>query len=134
MSGAHLLYADGASRGNPGAASIGAVLYAPGNPDPVVEISEAIGTTTNNVAEYRAVIAGLEAAVARGVERLVVRLDSQLLVRQIEGDYKVKAAGLKPLHRRAVELLGSIPSAVLEHVPREKNAVADALANAALDR
>jgi ribonuclease HI len=134
MSGSHLLYADGASRGNPGAAAIGAVLYAPGDPDPVVEISEAIGTATNNVAEYRAVIAGLDAAVRLGVERLVVRLDSQLLVRQMAGEYKVRAAALKPLHRRAVELLRRVPSAVLEHVPREENRVADALANAALDR
>jgi len=134
MSRSYLLYADGASRGNPGAASIGAVLYEPGDQEPLLEISERIGTATNNVAEYRAVIAGLEAAVHLEVQDLVVRLDSQLLVRQIGGEYKVRAPGLKPLYRRALELLRRIPSVEIEHVPREENTVADALANAALDR
>ena len=132
MTEAFLLYADGASRGNPGPASIGAVLY---DPDGVVvaEVSEAIGETTNNVAEYRAVIAGMEAAIEVGAERLHVRLDSLLLVRQIRGEYRVKAPGLKPLHRRAVALITHFPAFSIDHVRREKNTVADALANAALD-
>jgi ribonuclease HI len=133
MSGGHSLYCDGASRGNPGPAALGAVLYDPSG-EPVAEISEAIGETTNNVAEYRALVAGLECAVEMGVEALSVRLDSQLLVRQVTGEYRVKAAGLKPWHRRAVALLGRIPSVRIEHIPREENTVADGLANAALDR
>jgi len=132
MIDAFVLYADGASRGNPGPASIGAVLYDPAGVV-VAEVSEAIGETTNNVAEYRAVIAGLEAAIEMGVERLQVRLDSLLLVRQIRGEYRVKAPGLKPLHRRAVALAARFPGFHIEHVRREKNTVADALANAALD-
>ena len=132
MIDAFVLYADGASRGNPGPASIGAVLY---DPDGAVsaEVSEAIGETTNNVAEYRAVIAGMEAALEVGAERLQVRLDSLLLVRQIRGEYRVKAPGLKPLHRRAVALMARFPVFSIEHVRREKNTVADGLANAALD-
>ena len=132
MIDAFVLYADGASRGNPGPASIGAVLY---DPDGAVcsEVSEAIGETTNNVAEYRAVIAGMEAALEVGAERLQVRLDSLLLVRQIRGEYRVKAPGLKPLHRRAIALMARFPVFSIEHVRREKNTVADGLANAALD-
>ncbi len=132
MIDAFVLYADGASRGNPGPASIGAVLYDPTG-TVVAEVSETIGETTNNVAEYRAVIAGLEAAVEMGVERLQVRLDSLLLVRQIRGEYRVKAPGLKPLHRRAAALAARFPGFSIEHVRREANTVADALANAALD-
>jgi len=130
----HVLYADGASRGNPGPAAIGAVLYPPHGGDPVAEVSEAIGEATNNQAEYRAVVAGLEAALRLGVTDLLVRLDSQLLVRQVLGDYRVRNPGLKPLHRRVVSLLARFRSAAIEHVPRERNTAADALANAALDR
>jgi probable phosphoglycerate mutase len=99
----------------------------------VVERGEAIGVTTNNVAEYSGLVAGLEAALAAGVSALEVRLDSLLLVRQVLGEYRVKAPGLKPLHRRAVGLLARIGSARVRHVPREHNSRADALANAALD-
>jgi ribonuclease HI len=127
-----VLYCDGASRGNPGPASIGAVLYF--GDVSVAEISEAIGETTNNVAEYRALIAGLERAIELEADDLEVRLDSLLLVKQIDGEYRVKAAGLKPLHRRVMELIGQISSVTVVHVPREQNTVADALANDALDR
>lgn len=128
----HVLYCDGASRGNPGPASVGAILYDPDG-ETVCEISEQIGETTNNVAEYAAVIMGLKAALELDVEAISVRLDSQLLVRQLEGRYKVKAAHLKPLHREAATLLADFEDVELVHVPREQNAVADALANAALD-
>jgi ribonuclease HI len=128
------MYADGASRGNPGPAAIGAVIYPPGAHEPVAEVSEAIGEATNNQAEYLAVVAGLELALDLGVRDLLVRLDSQLLVRQVAGEYRVRNAGLKPLHSRVVTLLGRFRSAAFEHVPRERNTVADALANAALDR
>lgn len=136
MSRRHILYTDGASRGNPGPASIGAVLYLDGRDglDAVETVSEAIGRTTNNVAEYRAVVAGLEAARRHRVEELVLRSDSLLLVRQLQGSYRVKAAGLKPLFHRVRELLDGITRVTIEHVPREQNAMADALANAALDR
>lgn len=128
----HVLYCDGASRGNPGQASFGFVLL-DGAGKVVAERGEAIGIATNNVAEYRGLVAGLEAAVAASVAELEVRLDSLLLVRQVSGDYRVKAAGLKPLHRRAVSLLARIGNARVVHIPRERNSRADALANAALD-
>lgn len=129
-----VLYTDGAARGNPGPASIGAALFREGEDEPCAQVSETIGETTNNVAEYRAVIAGLEAALGYAPNRLIVRADSQLLIRQLQGSYKVKAPALKPLHRQAVSLLSRFSSVKLEHVPREQNVVADALANHALDR
>jgi len=127
-----VVYTDGASRGNPGPASIGAVLY---NEDEAVAdtVSEEIGTATNNVAEYSAVIAGLEAAVSLGADEVELRSDSLLLVRQISGEYRVRAAGLKPLHAKVRSLITNFVSFELSHVPREQNEVADALANAALD-
>lgn len=128
----HLLYCDGASRGNPGPASIGFVLYDPGG-IVIHELGGAIGRATNNVAEYRALISGLESALEREVRSLEVRLDSQLLVRQVTGEYRVKAAGLKPLAREAVRLLRSFDEVEVIHVPRDQNKRADALANAALD-
>lgn len=135
MPGAFVLYTDGAARGNPGPAAIGAVLYrlGPSGPEKVGEVSEAIGSTTNNVAEYEAVSAGLELAVSLEPDSLVLRADSQLLIRQLEGVYKVKAPHLQPIHRRVRDALKRIPEVHLEHVPREQNTVADALANAALD-
>lgn len=132
MSGRHVLYCDGASRGNPGLASYGFLLLDPDG-DVVVEGGRAIGVATNNVAEYQGLIAGLGAAVESGVKELEVRLDSLLLVKQISGEYRVKAPGLKPLQRQAVSLLARIGSARLVHIPREQNTRADALANAALD-
>jgi ribonuclease HI len=129
----YVLHCDGAARGNPGPAAIGAVLFAPGRVEPVAAVSERIGRATNNEAEYRALIAGLRAALEAGVVRLLVRLDSELLVRQMDGSYRVKAPGLKPLHREAVGLVGRFSSVAFEQVPRERNAIADDLANAALD-
>lgn len=129
----HVLYCDGASRGNPGKASYGFVLL-DGAGRVVAERGEEVGVNTNNVAEYRGLVAGLEAALAAGVRELEVRLDSLLLVRQVSGEYRVKAPGLKPLHRRAVSLLAQIGTARVKHIPREQNSRADALANAALDR
>ncbi len=129
----HVLHCDGAARGNPGPAAIGAVVFAPGRVEPVAAISERIGRATNNEAEYRALIAGLQAALAAGVTRLLVRLDSELLVQQMTGGYRVKAPGLKPLHKEAVALVGRFASVAFEQVPRERNTIADELANAALD-
>lgn len=134
MSAPHVLHSDGAARGNPGPAAIGAVLFAPGRLEPVAVVSEAIGRATNNEAEYRALIAGLQAALDTGVTHLVVRLDSELLVHQATGRYRVKAVGLKPLHQQVRTLMGRFAAIDFEHVPRERNTVADDLANAALDR
>ncbi len=129
----HVLHCDGAARGNPGPAAIGAILFAPGRLEPVVAISEAIGRATNNEAEYRALIAGLQAALEAGVTHLLVRLDSELLVHQMDGSFRVKAPGLKPLAGEAAGLVRRFASVVFEQVPRERNTIADELANAALD-
>jgi ribonuclease HI len=134
VSAPHVLHTDGAARGNPGPAAIGAVLFAPGKLEPVGVVSKAIGRATNNEAEYRALLAGLEAALAAGVTDLVVRLDSELLVHQATGHYRVKAPGLKPLHQQVRTLMGRFAAITFEHVPRERNTIADDLANAALDR
>jgi ribonuclease HI len=130
--GAYLLYCDGASRGNPGQASYGFAIIDPEG-SPIVQVGRAIGRATNNDAEYAGLVAGLEAALDAGVRDLEVRLDSQLLVRQVLGQYRVKAPNLKPLHRRAVSLLTRFDHARVVHVPREQNALADSLANRALD-
>ena len=128
----HVLYCDGASRGNPGPAAIGFVLLGPDG-ETMVEMGSAIGVATNNVAEYQALVAGLETACSRGVTDLEVRLDSLLLVKQVSGEFRVKAKNLKPLHRRAVDLLREFDRVRVIHVRRHLNTRADALANLALD-
>jgi ribonuclease HI len=129
------VHADGGARGNPGPAAIGAVVTDPATSPPacLATVSERIGTATNNVAEYRAVIAGLEAARAFPARTLRLRADSMLVVRQLEGVWKVKQPHLKPLHAQARALLGGWERVDLAHVPREQNADADLLVNAALD-
>ncbi|MGQ0805328.1 MAG: ribonuclease HI family protein [Actinomycetota bacterium] len=130
-----IVYSDGGARGNPGPAAIGAVVLDP-TTDPPTElatVSERIGTATNNVAEYQAVIAGLEAARELGARRVSLRADSQLVVRQLQGEYRVKQAHLRPLYEQARALLGDFDEVDLAHVAREDNVVADALVNAALD-
>ena len=130
-----IVYADGGARGNPGPAAIGAVVVDPSTDPPTVvaTVSEAIGVTTNNVAEYRALIAGLEAALEHGARRVEVRADSQLVVRQVLGEYRVKQAHLRPLCEDARRLLGEFDEVRMLHVPRAQNVDADALVNAALD-
>ena len=129
------MYADGGSRGNPGPAAIGAVVFDPTTDPPTVlaEVSERIGSTTNNVAEYRALVAGLEAARKFNARRIEVRLDSELLVRQLEGRYRVKDAKLRPWFEQAKALLTGWPEVDVAHVRREQNTAADALVNQALD-
>lgn len=130
-----VIYCDGGARGNPGPAAIGAVVLDP-ETDPPTElavVSERIGVTTNNVAEYRSLIAGLEAAEGFDARAVTVKADSQLVVRQLQGRYRVKQAHLRPLYDRARGLLGRYDEVELVHVPREQNVVADALVNAALD-
>ncbi len=126
------LHTDGGARGNPGPAGIGARLTTAAG-DVVEDLADYIGKATNNVAEYKALIAGLEVALDRGVERLDVFLDSELVVKQVNGQYKVKDAGLKPLHRQACVLLSKFHEVDVRHVRREQNAAADALVNQAID-
>lgn len=128
-----VVYADGASRGNPGPASIGAAIF---NPDgnEAHAVSERIGHTTNNDAEYRAAIAGLEAALALGARNVELRMDSELVVRQLLGHYRVRNPRLKPLFGRLLELRRQFDVFAVNHVPRTLNKRADQLANLALDR
>jgi ribonuclease HI len=114
------IFCDGGSRGNPGPAGIGAVVLDATNEPPhtLASVSEAIGVATNNVAEYTALIRALEVAAEFEATRVEVRADSQLLIRQLEGRYRVKNAGLVPLHRRAQELLRPYPEVDLQHVRR----------------
>ena len=131
-SAVHLAYIDGASRGNPGPAAYAVVLRDPAGKI-ILELAKKLGRETNNVAEYYALLAALDAAVAHGITALRIRSDSELLVRQMQGRYKVKSADLKPLHERASKLARQLAYFAIEHVPREKNRDADALANVALD-
>lgn len=124
------VYIDGAARGNPGRAGIGVVLCEDTG-EPLKEISEHIGETTNNVAEYRALIRGLEEARALGADVVEVFTDSELLARQIGGAYAVHAPHLLPLYRRARALLGLFRHASVQHIPRSHNRLADQLAKAA---
>ena len=126
-------YIDGGARGNPGPAGFGVRVERPDG-ELVEEFSESIGTATNNVAEYRGLLAALRWAVARHAERLHVRSDSLLLVQQMLGHYKVKNVGLQPLHAEARRLAQQIGRVSFEHVGRALNAHADRLANAAMDR
>ena len=132
-SGPLVAYIDGGARGNPGPAGFGVRIERPDG-ELVEEFSEAIGTATNNVAEYRGLLAALRWAIAHGVPTLHVRSDSLLLVQQMLGNYKVKNAGLQPLHADARALARQIGRVTFEHVGRALNAHADRLANAAMDR
>jgi len=125
-----ILNVDGASRGNPGPAAIGVTLKDE-NLRLIASISQKIGITTNNEAEYAALIAGLKQALQLGARTVVVNSDSELLVRQLQGKYRVKSPGLKPLYQEAVKLAYSLASFKIESVPREQNQEADKLANAA---
>jgi len=127
------LFADGGSRGNPGPAASGAVLFDPSG-DLLEEIGAYLGVATNNVAEWTALVLGLEAALKRGIRRLAIRLDSELVVKQVLGEYRVKHVGLQPLHARARRLLRDFEEIEIRHVPRKENVLADALVNRLLDR
>jgi ribonuclease HI len=127
-----ILHFDGGSRGNPGPAGIGLTLTTTGG-TPVYELGEFLGHHTNNFAEYTALLRGLAAAQALGAAALAVRSDSELLVRQINGIYKVKNPGLKPLFRQAIALIDQIGAVTVSHVYREANTRADELANLAMD-
>lgn len=123
---------DGASRGNPGPSAY-AVIVRGADGKQIAGISKCIGRRTNNIAEYYALMAALDYAAAHGIRAIRVRSDSELLVRQMQGRYRVKNVELKPLHERARKLARGLDYFAIEHVPREQNSDADLLANAALD-
>jgi probable phosphoglycerate mutase len=127
-----VVYIDGGARGNPGPAGFGVRIERPDG-SLVREFGESIGMATNNVAEYRGLLAALEWAQAERRSPVHVRSDSLLLVQQMLGNYKVRNAGLQPLHAKARRLAHEIGGVTYEHVRREKNAHADRLANAAMD-
>jgi ribonuclease HI len=123
---------DGGSRGNPGPASYGVVIRDPRG-QVVAKLKKYIGRSTNNVAEYYGLIAALDYAQQHGIRALQVQSDSELLVRQMRGQYKVKSPELRPLYERARKMAQTFDSFKIDHVYREQNAEADALANEALD-
>jgi ribonuclease HI len=126
------MFADGGSRGNPGPAASGAVLFDEGGMV-LREVGTYLGVATNNVAEWTGLVTGLEAALELGVDDLSVRLDSELVVKQISGAYRVKHEGLIPLHAKAKMLLRKFARVDVQHVRRKENAAADALVNQVLD-
>lgn len=130
--GVHIANIDGASRGNPGPAAYAVILRGPDGAK-IAGIAKRIGRKTNNVAEYYALLAALDYAASNSIRALRVRSDSELLVRQMQGRYRVKNEELKPLHERAQKLTRGLEYFVIEHVPREQNSDADELANVALD-
>jgi ribonuclease HI len=130
--GVHVANIDGASRGNPGPASYAVVVRDPAG-KVVLEHAKNIGRETNNVAEYYSLLAALDYATSHGIAALRIRSDSELLVRQMQGRYKVKSADLKPLYERATKMVRQLTYFAIEHVRRELNRDADALANVALD-
>src|SRR5580693_3833152 len=132
LEGAYTANIDGAARGNPGPAAYGVVIC---RPDGTTHesLGKYIGRHTNNVAEYYALIAALDYAAAKGIKRLRVQCDSQLIVNQIKGLYKVKHPDLRPLHERAKKQAAGLEAFTIQYIPRERNREADAAANAALD-
>ncbi len=127
-----VVHVDGGSRGNPGPAAAGAVLHTPGG-ELVEEASRAIGRATNNVAEYEALLLGLERAKGLGASEVEVINDSELIAKQVTGRYKVKHADMKPLHAKARAALADFERWSIRSVPRADNAHADRLVNAELD-
>jgi ribonuclease HI len=126
------MFADGGSRGNPGPAASGAVLYDE-HGEVLREIGTFLGVATNNVAEWMGLITGVEGALDLGATDIRIRMDSELVVKQIQGIYRVKHENLIPLHKKATTLLRRFGSVDIGHVPRKQNAAADAVVNQTLD-
>jgi ribonuclease HI len=126
-----VIHSDGVSRGNPGLAAIGATIKDERG-RLIASVSRPIGRATNNRAEYRAIIAALEKAIGLGARQVTLNSDSELVVNQINGKYRVKKEALKPLYRRVKELQSLLESLTVSHIPREQNTEADRLANRAL--
>lgn len=127
------LFTDGGARGNPGRAAVGCVLIDPQSGTVLQEYSEAIGTATNNIAEYQALIAGLKMAKDYRPNHLVCHLDSELVVKQLKGEYRVKMQTFTPLIEQITELVKEFPTVSYVAIPREDNTEADRLVNEALD-
>jgi|ERR1051325_6630252 ribonuclease HI len=128
-----IAYIDGGSRGNPGPAGYGVVIQDAAGHE-IDTLAESIGRATNNRAEYEALLAALRYAIEHGGGRIEVNCDSELIVRQMQGRYRVKSPELIPLHQRAREFAGRFERFAIRHIPRERNAQADQLANDAMDR
>jgi ribonuclease HI len=126
-----IINTDGLSKGNPGTAAIGATIKDERG-KMLATISKRIGITTNNVAEYQALIAALQKAIKLGGTQVVIRADSELMIRQLNGRYKIKSEGLKPLYIEVTQLLAKFETVSLKHIPREQNTEADKLANDAV--
>ncbi|MDN3514545.1 MAG: ribonuclease HI family protein [Candidatus Brocadia sp.] len=127
-----IIHTDGASRGNPGKAGIGVAIF---NEDYqlVADVCRFIGETTNNVAEYQAMILAARKAIAYHVKKVTFKTDSELLVRQLNGEYRVKSSNILPLYDELMKLLKKIPEWEIQHVRREENVIADSLANRGID-
>jgi ribonuclease HI len=126
-----IIHTDGVSKGNPGRASIG-VIIRDEKGGLVAAISQSIGRATNNQAEYRAIIVALEEALPLDADKVELNSDSELVVRQIKGQYRVRKEALRPLYQRVKQLQASLKGFKIKHVPRQQNREADKLANAAL--
>ena len=126
-------HVDGASRGNPGPAAIGVVIKDEKGTT-IVKVSSYIGRATNNQAEYTALATALEEAKKLGANHIDIRTDSQLMAEQVEGNYRVRNANIKPLFEEVKRLLAAFKSYTIDHIPRERNSEADSLANQALNR
>lgn len=126
-----VIHSDGVSRGNPGPAAIGAIIRDERG-RLLASISQRIGRATNNQAEYRAIIAALEKALALGARQVELNSDSELMVRQIKGQYRVRKEALRPLYQRVKQLQSRLEGFTVRHIPRQQNREADKLANAAL--
>ena len=127
------IFTDGVARGNPGEGGFGVIIK---DTDGTIieEVGGYIGVTTNNIAEYTALVTALKTAIKYSDGKIIVYSDSELMVRQLNGIYKVKNEGLLPLYKEAKKLISNFGDFIIEHIPREKNKEADALANRAVDR
>ena len=128
-----LIYTDGAARGNPGPAGLGAILRDGATGKVLAELARFLGVRTNNYAEWTAVEDALKEALRLGATHVDLRMDSELVARQISGRYRVKHADLKPIHASVMQMLGQLEGYTVGHVPRELNKDADRLSNVAID-
>jgi ribonuclease HI len=128
-----LIYTDGAARGNPGPAGLGAILRDGATGKVLAELARFLGVRTNNYAEWTAVEDALKEALRLGATHVDLRMDSELVARQISGRYRVKHADLKPIHASVMAMLGQLSGYTVGHVPRELNKDADRLSNVAID-
>lgn len=126
------IYIDGGARGNPGPAGVGVVIL-DANGKRIKDVSKYIGETTNNIAEYNALLYGLEEALILRADEIIINMDSELVAKQLSGDYRVKDTNLKPLFERALNMLKSFKNFEIRHIEREKNKEADKLVNKAIN-